>query len=145
MSAREDALAALRAALAAALPIPVQRNATVPEALPPAGYATLQDGATQDTLAMMSPLRFQVTHRAELLLMVPGADDAARAAALDALIVTATTAVTAAPLLGGATEWAQPEAPEIDHQAGVGTSIVAGALLPITLIFTAAGSPAGEP
>jgi len=143
MSVRESALSALLTILDAALAPAVQRNTAIPENLPSGGFVTLQDGVTQDTQAILSPLRFQVTHRAELVLVVAATNDAARAAALDALVLAASNAVIANRSLSGTVEWAQPEAPEIDHQAGQGTPIVAAALLPITLIFTAADSPAG--
>ena len=66
---------------------------------------------------------------------------AADNALLDALLVTIAAAVTADPMLGGAVEWAQPGSADIEDVEFEGAASACAASLPVTLFFTATGSP----
>jgi len=146
MSARETALAALHArlqtALAARSPAPmVLRNETVPQRLLPGGLVVLRDGTMVEETPILSPLAWQIEHRAEVEVAAAGATPAARAALLDALLLAIAAALTTDRTLGGAVEWAQPGAPEFGDVEFEGAAAARAASLPVTLWFTAAGSP----
>lgn len=100
MSSREAAIAALHAAISTALaarsPTPqVLRGETVPQRLTAGGLVMIQDGETVEETAILSPLRWQVRHVAEVAVAAPGVTPEARAAALDALLVDIAAAVVA--------------------------------------------------
>lgn len=140
MSVREAALTALSARLGAALaarsPTPkVLRNETVPQRLPPGGLVVLRDGETVEETPILSPLAWQIEHRAVVEVV------AANTALLDALLVEIGAAITADRTLGGAVEWAQPGAPSFDDVETEGAAAARAAAIPVTLVFTVAGSP----
>jgi len=146
MSARETALASLLVALADALgtrsPAPLAlRNETVPQRLPPGGLVVVRDGEAVEETALLSPLAFAVEHRAEVEVTVAGATPTARAALLDALLADIAVAIAADRTLGGAVEWAQAGAPSFEHVEFEGAAAARAASVPVTLFFTAAGSP----
>lgn len=146
MSQRETAIAALYARLTAALavrsPAPtVLRNETVPQRLPSGGLIVLRDGDTVEETPILSPLAWQVEHRAEIEVTVAGATPAARSALLDALLVDVAAAVAAHRTLGGAVEWAQPGSPSFEDVEFEGAAAARTAAIPVSLFFTAAGSP----
>ncbi|WP_149539360.1 hypothetical protein [Siccirubricoccus phaeus] len=146
MSARETAIAALHARLQAGLAARapaalVLRNETVPQRLPPGGLVVLRDGETAEETPLLSPLAWAVEHRAEVEVTVAGATPAARAALLDALLADIAAAIAADRTLGGAVEWAQPGSPGFEDVEVEGAAAARAALVPVTLWFTAAGSP----
>ena len=146
VSVREAAIAALHAALASALasrsPTPqVLRSETVPQRLPPGGLVVVQDGETAEEAAILSPLRWQVRHVAEVVVAVPAPTPEARAASLDTLLVDVGAAVAADRTLGGAVEWAQPDSPSFDDLEFEGAAPVRGASVPVSLWFTTAETP----
>ena len=146
MSVREAAIAALHSLLATSLagrnPAPlVLRGETVPQRLPPGGLVVIRDGETVDETPILSPLAWAIEHRAEIEVTVGGATPAARTAMLDALLVDIAAAITADRTLGGAVEWAQPGAPDFEDVEFEGAAAARAASVPVTLFFTAAGSP----
>lgn len=146
VSSREAAIAALHAAISNALasrsPAPqVVRGETVPQRVPPGGLVTVQDGETAEETAILSPLRWQVRHVAEVVVAASGPTPEARAAALDALLVDIAAAIAGDRTLGGAVEWAQPGAPSFDDAETEGAAAARAASVPVTLSFTVAGSP----
>jgi hypothetical protein len=146
VSAREAAIAALHATVAAALavrsPTPqVLRGETVPQRLGPGGLAMIQDGETAEETAILSPLRWQVRHVTEIVVAAGGPTPEARAAALDALLVDLAEAIVANRTLDGAVEWAQPESPSFDDLALEGAAPVRAASVPVSLWFTTADTP----
>jgi hypothetical protein len=146
MSAREAAIIALHAALAAALaarsPAPVVlRGETVPQRVPPGGLVVIRDGETVQETAILSPLAFAIEHRAEIEVTAGGATPAPRTALLDALLVDIGAVIAADRTLGGAVEWAQPGSPELQDVEFGGAAAARAALVPVTLFFTVAGSP----
>ncbi|TQF85298.1 hypothetical protein FK498_00670 [Elioraea sp. Yellowstone] len=146
MSSREAAVAALHAAISTALasrsPAPqVLRGETVPQRIAPGGLVMIQDGETVEETAILSPLRWQVRHVAEIVVAAPGASPEARAALLDALLVDVADAIAADRTLGGAVEWAQPESPSFDDLEFEGAAAVRAASIPVSLWFTTGETP----
>ncbi len=140
MSVREAALAALSARLGAALAArnpasELLRNETVPQRLPPGGLVVLRDGETVEETPILSPLAWQIEHRAVVEVV------AASNTLLGALLMEIGAAITADRSLGGMVEWAQPGAPSFDDVETGGAAASRAAALPVTLVFTVAGSP----
>ncbi len=146
MSAREAAIAALASALTSNLaaldPAPtVLRNETVPQRIPEGGLVVLRDGETTEETAILSPLRWQIEHRAEVEVIVTGATPADRAAALDSLLAAIGSAVAGDRTLGGAVEWSQPGAPSFTDAEFEGAAAARAATVPVTLWFTTTDTP----
>ena len=147
MSTRETALAALATALVAAVAVvppavapPVLRNEPIPQRVPPQGLLILLDGETQQETPILSPLRFQIEHAAELVVIMPGATAAARTSAMDALLVKISAGLVGARTLSGAVEFCTPGAATFDAVDFDGAAAMRSALVPINLTFTAPGS-----
>lgn len=146
MSARETAIAALHATIAAAMalrsPAPsVLRNETVPQRIGAGGVVIVQDGEASEETPILSPLRWQVRHVAEVAVVAPGAAPEARAALLDALLTDLAGAIAADRTLGGSVEWAQPESPTFDDIDMDGAASIRAASVPVSLWFTTADTP----
>ncbi|WPB83709.1 hypothetical protein [Sediminicoccus rosea] len=146
MSVREAAIAALHSRLATSLavrnPAPlVLRGETVPQRIPAGGLVVVRDGEAVEETPILSPLAWQIEHRAEVEVTVAGATPAARTALLDALLVDVAAAVTANRTLSGAVEWAQPGSASFEDVEFEGAAAARAAAIPITLWFTVAGSP----
>ncbi|MBS7789338.1 hypothetical protein KTR66_05000 [Roseococcus sp. SDR] len=146
MSIREAAIAALHGRLVTALalrnPAPlVLRGETIPQRIPAGGLVLVRDGETAEETPILSPLVWQIEHRAEVEITVAGATPAARNTLLDALLVDVAAAITANRTLGGAVEWAQPAGASFEDVEFEGAAAARAAAVPITLWFTVAGSP----
>lgn len=146
MSVRETALAALFVCLQDALgvrsPAPlVLRNETVPQRLPSGGLVALRDGEAVEETAILSPLAWQVEHRAEVEVTVGGATPAGRAALLDGLLGDIAAALVADRTLGGNVEWVQPSAATFEDVEVEGAAAARAAAIPVTLFFTVAATP----
>ena len=105
---RETILAALHARLQP-LAATVLRDEVLPERIPPAGLIILRDGQPGEPEVTLSPLRYHFQHRAELEVIVQGAND--RATAFDTLMMAIGTALTTDRTLGGLCDWVEAEAP----------------------------------
>lgn len=81
------------------------------------------------------PLAWQIEHCAVVEVV------ATNTALLDALLVEIGAAITADRTLGGTVEWAQPGAPSFDDVETEGAAAYRAAAIPVTLVFTVAGSP----
>ena len=146
MSVRETAIAALHSRLVTSLavgcPAPVVlRGETIPQRIPPGGLVVVRDGETVEETPILSPLAWQIEHRAEVEITVAGATAAARNILLDALLVDIATAIVANRTLGGAVEWAQPGGADFEDVEFEGAAAARAASVPVTLFFTVAGSP----
>ncbi len=146
MSMRETAIAALHGRLVTSLavrnPAPlVLRGKTIPQRIPAGGLVVVRDGETVEETPILSPLAWQIEHRAEIEVTVAGATPAARNALLDALLVDIATAIAANRTLGGAVEWAQPGSASFEDVEFEGATAARAASVPVTLFFTVAGSP----
>ena len=146
MSIRETAIAALHSrlttSLAARNPAPVVlRGETIPQRIPLGGLVVIRDGETVDETPILSPLAWQIEHRAEVEITVGGATPAARNTLLDALLVDIATAIAANRTLGGAVEWAQPGSAAFEDVEFEGAAAARAASVPVTLFFTVATTP----
>ena len=146
MSTRETAIAALHSRLVASLdlrnPAPVVlRGETVPQRIPAGGLVVVRDGETVEETPILSPLAWQIEHRAEVEITVTGTTPAARNTLLDALLVDVAAAISTNRTLGGAVEWAQPGGAAVEGSVFEGAGAGRGAAIPVTLWFTVAGSP----
>jgi hypothetical protein len=146
VSAREIAIAALQSrlvtTLAARNPAPiVLRGETIPQRIPAGGLVVVRDGETVEETPILSPLAWQIEHRAEVEITVVGATPAARNTLLDALLVDIAAAIVESRTLGGAVEWAQPGSASFEDVEFEGASAARAAAIPVTLWFTVAGSP----
>lgn len=147
MSARETAIAALVAQIttsAAARPSPkpvVLRNETYPQSLPAGGLVVVRDGETVVAEPIMSPLRFHIEHAAEVEVVVGGATAAARAAAIDALLVALAAGISANRTLGGAVEYAEVGTADLEDIEFEGAAALRAARFSVTLQFSAAETP----
>jgi len=65
----------------------VLRSETVPQRVPPGGLVVVRDGETVEETPILSPLAWQIEHRAEVEITVAGATPAVRNTLLDALLV----------------------------------------------------------
>ena len=146
MSARETAIAALHSrlvtSLAARNPAPVVlRGETVPQRIPAGGLVVVRDGEAVEETPILSPLAWQIEHRAEVEITVAGATPTARNTLLDALLVDVAAAISANRTLGGAVEWTQPGSASFEDVEFEGAAAARAASVPVTLWFTVAGSP----
>lgn len=105
---RETILAALHARLQP-LAAMVLRDEVLPERIPPAGLIILRDGQPGEPEVTLSPLRYHFLHRAELEVIVQGAND--RAAAFDTLITAIGSTLATDRTLSGICDWVEAEAP----------------------------------
>jgi hypothetical protein len=135
---RETAITALLALVQTLPGITVVRNAAWPERVPPGGLVVLRDGETGGEEAMLSPLAYDITHRADVEVFA--ADEGAR----DAIIAAIAAAIAADRILGGAVEWAEAGSPEYDTAAPEGATAVAAATVPVRLMFTVWGGTASQ-
>jgi hypothetical protein len=145
-SARETAIVALHDAIVTAvaalsLPPTVLRNETDPQRLPEAGLVIVQDGETVEETPILSPLRWQVRHVAQVAVIVPGDAPEDRAATLDAIMTAIAAGIAGDRTLGGAVEWAQPEGPSFDDIDFDGAASARAAAIPVSLWFTTADTP----
>jgi hypothetical protein len=146
VSVRETAIAALHSRLVTSLavrsPAPlVLRGETIPQRIPAGGLVVVRDGETVEETPILSPLAWQIEHRAEVEITVAGVTPAARNTLLDALLVEIAAAIAGSRTLGGAVEWAQPGSAAFEDVEFEGAAAARAAAIPITLWLTVAGSP----
>jgi hypothetical protein len=101
------AIAALHSRLVTQLvvrnPAPlVLRGETIPQRIPAGGLVVVRDGETVEETPILSPLAWQIEHRAEVEVTVAGATPATRNTLLDALLVDVAAAITTNRTLSGA-------------------------------------------
>ena len=132
---RETVLAALHARLQT-LASTVLRDEVLPERIPPAGLIILRDGQPGDPEVTLSPLRYHFQHRAELEVIVQGAND--RATAFDTLIAAIGTALAADRTLGGLCDWVEAEAPASVDLPVDGAISLKAAIVTVVLHYTTA-------
>lgn len=136
-SARETAINALATALLAT-DAQVWRATDLVRDIPPEGLIEVAEGeATSET--SFSPLRYHVTQAAGLRVAWTAADEPSRDAALDALLIRINSTLLNDRTLGGAVTWLEVGDPSFEALEADGAAKVA--LVPITLFFTATGSP----
>ena len=133
---RETILAALQARLQT-LAATVMRDEVLPERIPPGGLIILRDGQPGEPEVTLSPLRYHFQHRAELEVIVQGAND--RATAFDTLMLAIGTALATDRTLGGLSDWVEAEAPaSVDLPVDGAVSLKAAAVVTVVLHYTTA-------
>ena len=132
---RETILAALLARLQS-LAATVLRDEVLPERIPPAGLVILRDGQPGEPEVTLSPLRYHFQHRAELEVIIQGAND--RATAFDTLIAAIGTALAADRTLGGLCDWMEAEAPASVDLPVEGAVSLKTAVVTVMLHYTTA-------
>ncbi len=145
-STRETAIAALTSRLTTSLavrnPAPVVlRGDTIPQRIPAGGLVVVRDGEAVEETPILSPLAWQIEHRAEVEVAVAGATPTARNTLLDALLVDIAAAIVANRTLGDAVEWAQPGSAAFEDVEFEGAAAARAASVPVTLFFTVAATP----
>ncbi len=132
---RETILAALHARLQplAALTL---RDEVLPERIPAAGLIILRDGQPGGPEVTLSPLRYHFQHRAELEVIIQGAND--RATAFDTLIAAIGTALATDRTLGGLCDWVEAEAPASVDLPVEGAVSLKAAVVTVVLHYTTA-------
>jgi hypothetical protein len=132
---RETILAALHARLQT-LAATVLRDEVLSERIPPAGLIILRDGQPGDPEVTLSPLRYHFQHRAELEVMIQGAND--RATTFDTLIAAIGTALATDRTLGGLCDWVEAEAPASVDLPVEGAVSLKAAVVTVVLHYTTA-------
>lgn len=133
---RETILAALHARLQL-LAATVLRDEVLPERIPLAGLIILRDGQPGEPEVTLSPLRYHFQHRAELEVIVQGAND--RATVFDTLITAIGTALAADRTLGGLCDWVEAEAPASVDLPVEGAAALKAAVITVVLHYTTTG------
>ena len=133
---RETILAALHTRLQP-LAASVLRDEVLPERIPPAGLIILRDGQPGDPEVTLSPLRYHFQHRAELEVIIQGAND--RTTAFDTLIAAIGTALAADRTLSGLCDWVEAEAPASVDLPVEGAASLKAAVITVVLHYTTAG------
>jgi hypothetical protein len=136
-SVRETALQALLAALTSLAGVTVEREAVVPERVPPGGLVILRDGEPGEPEVTLSPLTYHYGHTAQLevLVQVPGAGSA-RAVSLDGLLGRIGTVLASDRSLGGAVEWLEWAAPRTEDLALSAGAPIKGASVELFLTYS---------
>jgi hypothetical protein len=107
----------------------VLRGAILPERIPTGGLLILRDGDPGTPEVTLSPPQFHFEHRAEVKLIVQGADSDA---IFDALTASMAAAISVDRTLGGLCDWlAQPVDLPVEGAEGLKAAIV-----PINLTYT---------
>ena len=132
---RENILAALHTRLQT-LAATVLRDEVLPERILPAGLIILRDGQPGEPEVTLSPLRYHFQHRAELEVIVQGANN--RATAFDNLIAAIGTALAADRTLGGLCDWVEAEAPASVDLPVEGALSLKAAVVTVVLHYTTA-------
>ena len=132
---RETILAALHARLQL-LAATFLRDEVLPERIPLAGLIILRDGQPGEPEVTLSPLRYHFQHRAELEVIVQGAND--RATVFDTLITAIGTALAVDRTLGGLCDWVEAEAPASVDLPVEGAVSLKAAVVTVVLHYTTA-------
>ena len=135
MTPREPILTALADLLRTVPHVPVLRGEVLPERISPAGLIILRDGDPGDPAVTMSPLSYHYQHRAELEVIVQGAD---RDAAFDTLCASIGAAIAADRTLGGLCDWVEAEAPRPVDLPIEGAASLKAAVIPVVLHYSTA-------
>ncbi|MFC6689177.1 acyl-CoA transferase [Jhaorihella thermophila] len=131
---RETILQALLAALQT-VPATALRGDVLPERVPAEGLLILRDGEPGEPEVTLSPLAYHYQHRAEIEVVVLGAD---RDATFDTLCASIGAALAADRTLGGLCDWVEAEAPRPVDLAVEGAASLKAAVIPVVLHYTTA-------
>jgi len=134
-SIRETILQALLTTLQTIPGAVVQRGEVLPERVPIGGLVILRDGEPGEPEVTLSPLQYHYEHRAELEVVVQGAD---RDAAFDALTLAIGSALATDRTLGGLCDWIEPGAPAPADVPIEGGQALKAAAIPVVLHYSTA-------
>ncbi len=134
-STRETILQALLAALRTIPNATFLRGEVLPERVPAGGPLILRDGESGEAEVTLSPLAYHYQHRAEIEMVVQGAD---RDATFDTLCADIGAALAADRTLGGLCDWVEAEAPRPVDLPVEGAASLKAAVIPVVLHYTTA-------
>ncbi|WP_375573943.1 acyl-CoA transferase [Seohaeicola saemankumensis] len=134
MPGRETVLTALADLLRLIPYVPVLRGEVLPERVPAAGLIILRDGDPGDPAVTLSPLLYHYDHRAELEVIVQGAN---RDTAFATLCGQIGAVIAADHTLGGLCDWVEAEAPRPIDLAVEGAASLKAAVIPVVLHYSA--------
>lgn len=144
MSTAETAVQALYTALAGISGPVVLREPDQeiqPDDIPAAGLLAIYWGDQGEPIDyVLSPIRYEYAHAAEIEVYTWGNTDAARRSAMDTLLGQVSAAVLADVTLGGTVNHARIETARIEDRATPGAVTIRGAIVPIILYYETAGS-----
>jgi hypothetical protein len=135
-SKREIALKALFAAISGITGPDIKRNEPEADDIPAGGLVNLGDGSMASE-PILSPLRYEIAHTAEIMVLVQGADTVARDATFDAILVALAAAVDADPTLGGVVDFAACGEPEIVDEPIEGAATIKAGTVPVIMDYIA--------
>jgi hypothetical protein len=138
---REEVLSALFGAIENVPAATVKREEPLPEKVPAGGLVILRDGDPGEPEVLLSPLAYLWQHRAEIEVIVQRAPIEAPAA-LDALLASVGSALSADRTLGGLADWVEWSAPQIRDLAIDGAAGLKGAVVTVILHY-ASSDPLG--
>ncbi len=133
-SPRETVLAALHARMSV-LRATALRGEVLPERVPAGGLLILRDGEPGKPEVTLSPVAYHYQHRAEIEVVVQGAN---RDAAFDALCASIGTALAVDRTLGGLCDWIEAEAPQPVDLPVEGAAGLKAAVIPVVLHYSSA-------
>ncbi len=115
----------------------VERNADRPEEAPPGGHVILRDGVPgePDPDLGTEPRTYYWVHRADVEFYVEDPDQAARDAAMAALLEKFDAALASDPSLGGLVDAMEAEEQLIEQDAEEGFVTQKGVLVPVRLEY----------
>jgi hypothetical protein len=131
---RETILTALADLLRLIPFVPVLRGEVLPERVPAAGLIILRDGDPGDPAVTLSPLLYHYDHRAELEVIVQGAN---RDTAFATLCGQIGAVIAADHTLGGLCDWVEAEAPRPIDLAVEGAASLKAGVIPVVLHYSA--------
>ncbi len=137
-SMREQILQALFDRLQLIAGAKVLRNETLPSSIPAGGLIILRDGDPGEPEVTLSPLSYYWQHRAVAEVLVQGADQATRDAAMDEIFTGMAFALNTDKTLGGLCDLVIAQAPDMETISLEGAPQVKGATVAIELIYTTA-------
>ena len=113
--------------------VPVLRGEVLPERVPATGLIILRDGDPGDPAITLSPLLYHYDHRAELEVIVQGAN---RDTAFATLCGQIGAVIAADHTLGGLCDWVEAEAPRPIDLAVEGAASLKAAVIPVVLHYS---------
>nr|WP_281721244.1 hypothetical protein [Nitrosomonas nitrosa] len=134
-SRRESILSALFETLRSTLTASVRRNEALPEKVPSTGLVVLRDGEPGEPEILLSPLSYLWRHRAPVDVVVGGATQAERDAALDTLLTSIGSVLDANRTLGGLVDWLEIGPPSFEIVPIEGAAPIKGAVVPVILHY----------
>ena len=133
---RELVLQALATRLSGISGATVLRGDILPERVPAGGLVIIRDGDPGDPEITMSPLEYHYQHRAEVEVIVQGKTPANRDASFDALCASVGAEIATDRTLGGACDWALPDAPQPADLPIEGAQAIKAAIILVTIYYT---------